>query len=223
MKKQPTISAEVIIFDLDMTLIDSVASIVSCFNHAFTANGLQPPSRDQIRALIGLTLEKMVEISLMKAGINPTHQLVDSLCISYRNRYLATAGRETGLFPDVVNVLEHFKDKRLCILTTKQGILTRKLLDDLRIQHYFNMVLGYGDYHNPKPDPEAIFKILDATKVPATKAVIIGDTTYDVLAGRNAGIHTIAVTYGIDPSDELKQAKPDFMIDSLIELKKILH
>ena len=219
-KSARKLEVDLIIFDLDMTLVDSLASINNCFVYAFERNGLPPPAREDVNRLIGLTLEKMTERLLLKAGTPADMQ--KAIVDGYRERYRATAGGETKLFPGVRDVLEHFKGKRLAVVTTKHGGLARKLLEELDILRYFNLVLGYGDFRNPKPDPESIFKALDETKVHADRAVIVGDTIYDIEAGKGAGIHTVAVTFGVDSREELELAKPEFMIDNMRELMDII-
>ena len=220
--KPKKLPVDLIIFDLDMTLVDSQASIYACFTEAFRANGLPPPNKREVAKLVGIPLERMAELLLLKAGVNATAGLNAAIVKAYRGRYARTAGKETMLFPGVRETLEYFKEKRLAIITTKEGNLTRQLLGELDILKYFNLILGYGDYRSPKPDPEAVFKTLDETKVPASKAVIIGDTIYDLEAGKSAGIHTIAVSYGVDPVGELKLAKPEFIVDDMRDLMKLL-
>lgn len=221
-KKTKKLAVDLIIFDLDMTLVDSLASIFNCLEAAFRANDIPPPDRKGTKQLIGIPLERMVELLLLKQGINATAELNATIVRAYRERYMATAKQETSLFPGVRDVLERFKEKRLAIVTTKHSNLTRKLLDDLDLLQYFNILVGYNDVRNPKPDPESIFKVLEETKVSPAKAVIIGDTIYDIEAGKSAGIHTVAVTYGVDTREELKRVKPEFIIDNIHKLVKIL-
>ncbi len=220
--KRKQLPVDLIIFDLDMTLVDSQASIYACFMEAFKANGLPPPDKKEVAKLVGIPLERMAELLLLKAGVNATAGLNAAIVKAYRGRYARTAGKETVLFQGVRETLEHFKEKRLAIITTKEGNLTRQLLGELDILKYFNLILGYGDYRSPKPDPEAVFKALDETKVPASKAVMVGDTIYDIEAGKSAGIHTVAVSYGVDPVEELKLAKPEHIIDNIRELMNLL-
>ncbi len=220
--RQP-LQVDLIIFDLDMTLIDSAASIYQSFLYAFEQNSLPKPSRDAVVRLIGLPLEKIIERLLLQADVPATAELNRVLAETYRKHYLATADKATPLFPGVREVLGHFQDKRLAIITTKQHELTMKLLEQLGLAKYFNVILGAGDYQNPKPDPESVFNILNQTRIPPDRVVIIGDTLYDIEAGKSAGIHTIAVTFGIDSREELKRAKPDFIIDTLRELMGILQ
>ncbi len=220
--KRKQLPVDLIIFDLDMTLVDSQASIYACFADAFKANGLPPPDKREVAKLVGIPLERMAELLLLKAGVNATAELNAAIVKAYRERYARTAGKESALFPGVIEMLEYFKEKRIALLTTKESNLTRQLLGELDILKYFNLVLGYGDYRSPKPDPEAVFKALNETKVPAGKAVIVGDTIYDIEAGKSAGIHTVAVSYGVDPVEELKLAKPEFIVDDIRELMKLL-
>ena len=75
----------------------------------------------------------------------------------------------------------------------------------------------------PKPNPEGIYFILEQLKVDSKKTLMVGDSTHDIEAGKQAGIFTCAVSYGYRPLSILKKSNPDFIIDNVKELKNIIN
>ncbi len=138
---------------------------------------------------------------------------------AYRKIYRKTCVRGTRLYSGVNEVLSYLKTKAiLAVATTKYSRDARILMEGLGIIGHFDFVLGADSVHKPKPEPDVILKILDLAGSRKDRAAFVGDTTYDILAGKAAGVTTIAVTYGFQKKDILAAENPDFLIDSLPEL-----
>ena len=209
---------DLMIFDLDGTLIDSKRDIATCVNKML--GQMNHPKRDpeEIYSFIGLGVEKLIEMSL---GTQDEAEIKKGLVILrplVRKHLLDT----TKLFQNTKETLEYFKDKRKVIISNRDKEFTSVLLRHLGIESYFEIALGGDEVGCRKPSPCPIEKVLSDIHIPKERAIITGDMAYDIISGKEAGVHTCAVTYGIGGPEDLKAAEPDFMIDDIIELKRII-
>lgn len=210
---------ELVIFDLDGVLADSTEAITKTFNGVLSKSADISVSNKKIVEMIGMPLDDMFERCLpakikYKSG---------DCSAAYRKIYGKVCVKWSKLYKGVVETLEYLKSPVLAVATTKYSKEAEILLNGLGIRKYFKFVLGIDHVEKPKPHPEIINKLLDLTGSSKDKTAFVGDTTYDILAGRAAGVKTIAVTYGFQKKTMLRKAKPDFLIDSLPELKDIIR
>jgi len=213
------IKVDLILFDLDGTLVDSKRDIAVCVNLMLQQMGYAVRDEEQIYSFIGLGIERLIEDSmgtrdqdLIKKGLSVFRPLI-------RSHLLDT----TTLYPHVRKTLEYFDGKDKAVISNRDKELTTILLRSLDIEKYFRVILGGDEIECRKPSPCPIEKVLRDTGVPERKAVMVGDMSYDVTSGKEAGIHTCAVTYGIGRKDDLAKTNPDFIINNLPELKEILR
>jgi len=99
--------------------------------------------------------------------------------------------------------------------------LSRRVLDGLDLSHYFDVIIGSDTTRERKPSPVPILKVLSELHVQSGEALIVGDSNYDVDAGKAAGITTVAVTYGYRPRELIAHA--DFLIDRMTDLVPLLR
>lgn len=211
-------SFDLIIFDQDGTLVDSRIDITNSVNHALKVLGLPILDINTITGYIGEGITKLIERSL-----GPHQELLDrarSLFLEYYSSHLTD---NTYLYPDVVDVLQFFDKKKKAVISNKLGSLTKDLMRDLGILHYFEIVLGCDSTSRRKPFPDPIIKVLDTLGVKGDRALMVGDSPTDIEAGRRAEIFTCGVSYGYRGRDELLKAEPDFLIDNLLKLKEIIE
>lgn len=207
-------NAELIIFDLDGTLIDSSEDIAWAVNKTLRQMGFEEFSYQAIKERIGWG----VKMLLQKALPEEKHNLLEearAIFMGYYGNHLLV---KTKLYPGAKGVLEHFKGKKLAIATNKPLNLTEKILDQLNISVCFQKVVGGDGVQNKKPAPEAIEIILKELKALPGKAVFIGDSKIDIEAGKKAGIITIGAAYGFRGRQELEEAGADVIIDDIKEL-----
>jgi HAD superfamily hydrolase (TIGR01509 family) len=119
-------------------------------------------------------------------------------------------------YPYAKDVLERLHEVKLAVLSNKKEELSRRLLEELDLLGYFHLVVGSDTTPEKKPSPRAVEYVMEALGEPAEGTVLVGDSDYDVRAGRSAGVTTVAVTYGYRPRKALASA--DHLIDSLSEL-----
>lgn len=192
----------IILFDLDGTLIDSTDAIVSTFHHAFKEMNYEFKGTDQdIMDLIGHPLE----IMFLELGVDD--EIVWDFVHAYKNRYREISTEKTLLLDSAIEALENAsKFARLSVVTTKTGAYTIPLLEHFDILKYFEVITGREHVENPKPHPEPILKTLDQMKIAKTSNIwMIGDTQLDIIAANGAGINSVGVLCGYGNEDSLKQ------------------
>ncbi|MEM3101607.1 MAG: HAD hydrolase-like protein [Candidatus Nitrosotenuis sp.] len=204
---------ELVIFDLDGTLIDSLHDIVSAVNYVQRFYGMPSSTRDEIREILG-SGERLIEkiFSSIYKGTK-LKQIEEKYLFYYRTHF-----HSTRLYPDVVATLKRLKMEGvfIAILSNKDSILSRILLKQCGIEAYFSTVVGPDILHFCKPSAKPITRLLDDFCVSTCNALIIGDSESDMLSGKMAGITTVGCTYGYGNPSSLIHA--DYYISALPEL-----
>lgn len=212
-----------LIFDLDGTLADSRRDIYFSFAHAMEELGFDPPSEAEFRPLIGKTLKRSFEVFL--PGGAATAQRIEAGIAAYRRHYWEHCFDHTRPYEGVDEILAELAASgrfRLAVATTKQTILARRVIEGMGLAPYFDYIQGTDDFP-AKPAPYLLYRVLEATGLPSERALMVGDTDSDVLAGKAAGTLTCAVTYGAWQREALEALEPDFLIDRFPEIAPIAH
>ena len=208
----------IILFDLDGTLIDSTDAIVSTFHYSFKQMNFTFQGNDEdIKSLIGYPLE----IMYMELGVE--EDVVWDFVDTYKQRYKIISTQKTLLLKNTIETLElASKFARLSIVTTKTGAYTIPLLEHFGILKYFEVVTGREHVENPKPHPEPILKTLKQMNVNKTSNIwMIGDTHLDILCANSAGVNSVAVLCGYGKEEELKELTNFISTNSLEAVKLI--
>lgn len=209
---------ELVIFDWDGTLMDSVARIVSCMQSAAKVVELTIPSTDGVKNIIGLSLPKAVATLFPSCN----EQQAVEVIAQYKHHYVAVDKTPTPLFNDAVHLLSQLREnnKLLAVATGKarEGLERVWQLSDTK--HFFH-TSRCADEALSKPDPEMITSILAELSIPAEKAIMIGDTSYDLEMARRAGVASIGVTYGVHDKEILASYQPKVIVDSLAEIQAL--
>lgn len=205
---------QLIIFDWDGTLIDSTTHIVRTINAAFTEHNLPIPSQEATKHIIGLSFyQAMTQLTPTLSDIT-RYQLIET----YRQLYKNGLG-EVVLFDQVKTGLSALKNQGilLAIATGK----SRKGLDDnltmTGIQDLF-VTTRTVDECPSKPDPTMIHSILNELNITPNHAIMIGDTSYDLMMARHAGINSVGVNYGAHSVDMLRACLPIAIFDEFVSL-----
>jgi phosphoglycolate phosphatase len=204
-----------VMFDLDGTLVDSPRAIVETFTAAFASMEVETRDPAAIRATIGLPLEQAFGTLL---GVPPDDGQVDLGVRRYGALFKEIILPKAAelLFPGVVDGLAALRahDVTLTVATSKFHASADALLTAAGIRDNFAMVVGADQVTRPKPHPETAQVILEEFGVPADAAVMVGDTSHDLLMASAAGVPSIAVTYGVHSLDELTAAQPTWTVDT---------
>jgi phosphoglycolate phosphatase len=193
-------------FDLDGTLLDSASSIVTGVMACWEACGFALPDPEQVRRIIGLPWEESIVKLLPGAGEAEFAQIRsyhESVARGERPR----PERTEALFPGVLEMLDAVEKSGylLAIITSRSGGRLIELLESQDIRNRF-VSLKTTDNGPGKPNPHLMMQTLSETGVDKNDAVMIGDTTFDILMACNAGTPSIGVSWGVHEPDELREA-----------------
>lgn len=206
---------DLIVFDWDGTLMDSAAKIVRCFQAAARDAGVAVPPDSAVRNIIGLGLREALETLLPEAGAETRRQVAEC----YRRHFLHVDMTETTLFPGVADGLGRLGEAgyRLAIATGKARRGLDRVLRDTATSHYF-CASRCADEAFSKPHPQMLHDILACTGVSAERALMVGDTTYDLEMAAAAAMGSLAVSYGAHERERLLLHNPLACLDSFVDV-----
>ncbi len=207
---------DTIIWDFDGVVVDTGRDIANAMNYVLKTLGLEELPMPTIMSYIGGGAEPIVR----KCLGDKSDALFDQALVLLKQRYGEYYLVETCLYPGVADVLEHYRaaGKQQAIATNKIERIARGILDGLHIAQYFSVLVGPESITHRKPHPEAVLRILEALQASPARALMVGDTAPDLLAGKAAGTITCGVTYGYGSREEVEGAGPDFIIDRAPEM-----
>lgn len=205
---------ELIMFDLDGTLADTGRDLATAVNYARSHFKLPPLEERFVCGLIGGGVEHLLRNSL-PGGAEERFREAMTVFLEYYERHLLDT---TVLYPGVAETLNHFRKKRMAVVSNKPHSLTVSVLRGLGIHTFFDAILGGDSVRVKKPDPEPIRQVLARCRVSPLRAVMVGDMHSDIDAGRRAGVYTCGVTYGLGKIEDLLEAGPDIIVDHIGKL-----
>ena len=209
-----------IIFDLDGTLINTIADLGLACNHALACAGYPTHELAEYPHLVGNGVNKLIERALpISANQNKqqTEADIQRLRKDFIPYYNAHNCDHTVPYEGMKEVLATLKQRgaKLAVASNKYQEATRKIID-----HYFpstfDVVFGEREGVPRKPDPQVVHDIL--ALLPDEKVVYVGDSLVDIATARNAGLPVIACSWGFVSREELAAAKPDYLIDTTREI-----
>lgn len=201
-----------LLFDLDGTLVDSVADLTTSLNLLAKELGHPQLSTDYVRSIVGDGATKLIK----RAYGAENYQREQLL------RFLEIYGEhlldQTRCYPGIEELLQRYPADCMAVVTNKPYALTVRLLDGLGLSKHFKVVIGGDSCPEKKPHPLPVQKALAALGAPPAAAIMIGDHHTDLYSGRDAGIATCFCAYGLGNNDGLEA---DFSVQSSEELLKI--
>lgn len=209
---------ELYIFDFDGTIGDSRELIVQTMMDTFDSMGIMRPSVEACTKTIGLPLNDCFAVSAIL-----DERQSEKCAEVYREIFNINKKKEAVKpFEGVIETLNrlHTEGKVMAIASSRQHESLDVLIEDFGIADLFSMIVGGDDVKNAKPNAEPVNFILSKLGFNARQALVVGDAPVDVMMGRNAGAKTCAVTYGNGSLGELKDSKPDYLVN---EFRKILE
>ena len=212
-------SIQLLIFDLDGTLIDSKLDLVLSVNATRERMGMGPLPAEVVSSYVGRGVTVLIRRSLGEAATEENVERATSIFLAYYREHMLD---NTVTYDGVREALQELTAYKRAVLTNKPVNFSRAILDGLGIAHYFSYVYGGNSFERKKPDAVGVFKLMSDLNVDAAQTMIVGDSDTDVLTGRNAGVWTCGVTYGLAPHT-LKAAPPDVLLGDLRELPPLLN
>jgi len=211
------------IFDIDGTVVDSRQIIHQSMVLAFERADLRPPDYDATRQIVGLSLEIAID-RLAPPDID--HATLIELVEGYKQAYAeirTKMGEYAPLYTGITEVLEHLRARNweIGIATGKSHKGLNKVIDGHELSHFFDCRFCADDGPS-KPDPFMVDANLKAMSRAPHDAIMIGDTSFDMLMGQAAGVATLAVDWGFHTRDELAACTPDIIVSTMAALKDAL-
>jgi HAD superfamily hydrolase (TIGR01509 family) len=209
-----------ILCDLDGTLIDSRRDIALAFQYALhrIVEGALP-DETAIAQHIGKPLEHMAR----ELGYLLSPAQLTLFLDTYRSRYAAFCAHHTRPYPGVTTTLRTMTSLTFGVVTTKAQEQAETVLQQLQLTSFFQHIQGWIPGLQLKPAPDAVIAALAALRCVPQQALMVGDTTADILAGKAAGLKTCAVTYGFGSLVELQHCQPDYVIDTFSDLVRLVE
>ncbi len=215
--KKKHIDVELIVFDLDGTLVDSREDIAAAVSKGLQAVGGLPIPKKEIFPLIGQPLTQMFVTLLPDAMVDCAEQAAQA----FRAYYFDHCADSTQVFPGVMTCLDRLTGLPLAVATTKMTFMAVQVIEKLGLSKRFALIQG-SDGIPHKPNPTVIHQVLEKLDKPSDRCLMVGDTVFDIQAGKAAGLYTCAVSYGIGNQVDLAAQSPDLMLDNLSELPDYL-
>jgi phosphoglycolate phosphatase len=205
-----------IIFDLDGTLVDSSADLTNALNHAIEPYGFEMLTVERTKSLVGEGITRLIE-KLLGPGRAGMKQDVLDRFMEYYTRHLVDFTKPYPGVPETLLKLDKYKK---AVISNKRESLSRRLLEELGLSHFFDVILGSDSVEEKKPSPKPLEKVMSMLSCGSGETVIVGDSNYDIDAGRAAGVKTIAVSYGYRDISLLRDA--DCILDAFDDLTRVL-
>ena len=210
------------IFDLDGTLLDSVADIASSTNYALQKLGFPIHPVAAYKSFVGNGIAKLFERALPEQHRNIENiERMRPLFKAWYADHMTESTRPFAGLPKLLRDL-HSKGIKLAVASNKYHEATCDLVAHFFPELPFVAVLGHREGYAPKPDPSIVNEILALSKVPAQATLYIGDSGVDMQTALNSGTTACGVSWGLRPRNELESFQPQFMVDTIDQLRELL-
>ncbi|WP_404824342.1 phosphoglycolate phosphatase [Pseudomonas benzenivorans] len=212
---------ELVMFDLDGTLVDSVPDLAAAVDQALLGLGRAPAGLARVRDWVGNGARVLVRRALAgglqheRVGEAEAEQALELFMAAY-----AESHGLTRVYPGVTQTLDWLRaqDIPLAIVTNKPERFVAPLLDEKGLGSYFRWIVGGDTLPQQKPDPAALRHVLRLARVDADRALFVGDSRNDVLAARAAEVPCVALSYGYNHGRPIAEEEPLRVLDDLRQL-----
>ncbi len=217
-------SNPILLLDLDGTLADTRKDLIAVLNRITAPFGIPAMTEDQIGAIAGRGAKAMIHHAFTTHARQLPAETLDKLFQQFLDDYETNIAVETVFYDGALDALDQLSGTGwiLAICTNKLEYLAARLLEQMGVRDRFEFVCGSDTFETKKPDPLPLLKTIELSGGTPQKAVMLGDTSADILAARAAGIVSVAVSFGYSdvPVQELE---PDHVIDHFSHLPKLLQ
>ena len=216
---------EMILIDVDGTLVDSVPDLAFCVDSMMVQLGREPRGEERVRAWVGNGVERLVRRALVgQLKGEPDEADFERAYPIFMGLYAENTSKRSFLYPGVrvgIDMLKASGYKLGCV-TNKAAQFTEPLLKDLGVYEDFSIVISGDTLTKKKPDPAPLLHAAEFFGCKPANALMIGDSVSDVAAARAAGFQIVCMSYGYNHGVDIREAAPDAVIDSLDEIYPLL-
>ena len=216
---------EMILIDVDGTLVDSVPDLAYCVDEMMKALDMPVHGEAAVRNWVGNGVERLTRRALIgQLDGEPDEALFEKAYPLFLDLYAMNTSKRSCLYPGVREGLDYMKAAgyKLGCVTNKAAQFTIPLLKDLGIHDDFENIVCGDTLAKKKPDPLPLLHSAEVLGVAPEKSLMLGDSVSDVKAARAAGFQIICMSYGYNHGVDIRESNPDVVIDSMAELKDLL-
>lgn len=223
-----TRSVRAVLFDLDGTLLDTVADISVALNSALAEEGLAGLSEAEVRTMIGRGVPTLIQRAVARLGAAAGSSNAELLLERFHFHYERIHARDeiqTRVYPGVADGLAGLRAMglRLAVVTNKPQKAAVELLARLGLASWIQVVVGGDTAVHRKPHPQPLLKACEELEVPPAEALMVGDSLTDVLAARAAGLAIVCVPYGYNEGADPRALPCDVFVESVGDLPALLN
>ena len=208
---------DLMIFDFDGTIVNTGDDLAAAVNHSLDTLGIPLLNNEDIIGYVGDGVKKLIERSLG----NQFPEKFDEALSNFMEYYGEHLLDSTELYPGVLEILHHYKNKVKVIVTNKLYSYTLRIVEELDITKYFDKIIGIDSSPYKKPDSRLLEPLIKEYGVERRHTFVIGDGTNDILLAKNAGVVSCALLNGLGSRDKLLQLKPDYVFENISELIRL--
>lgn len=206
-----------VIFDLDLTLLDTLDDLKEATNHVLRTFGYKERTRAEINSFIGNGIRKLITRSLPDGS---SEQMIDEGVQLFRSYYKDHLMVYTKPYDGIIDMLKELKSCgfKLGVASNKDDFAVHMLVENY-FPGIFDGISGSSDIIKTKPSPDMVLKVLE--KMNQKEAIYVGDSEVDAKTAQNSGLNAILVSYGSRTREQLKEYGY-LIVDSVDELKNVL-
>ncbi len=211
------------IFDLDGTLVDSLASLWYCGNHALKDHGMEELPKELYKTMVGdgaaVLVKRMIENA--KGDL----EKYDSVFAAYKAYFKDHCMYEAAPYPHIPELVMELKRRgiKLAVLSNKPDLQTKSIIAAMFGEESFDLVFGQREGVAKKPAPDGVFEILKELQVTIDQVLYLGDTNTDMMTGNNAGVKTVGVLWGFREEIELREYGAHIIVKDPLEILEYLE
>ena len=215
---------QLVLFDLDGTLLDSVPDLALAVDRMLTAMRMPEAGEDRVRNWVGNGAQMLVKRALVgldsPVGSEPELALFDRAFPLFLQHYSACCSEKSQLYSGAIELLTALQSAQvgMGLITNKPISFTETLMDDFGLNSYFSIILGGDSLAEKKPHPLPLLYAMEKAGVGPDKTLMVGDSRSDIEAAQAAGCKVVAVTYGYNHGEPVARYAPDLIVDNLTAL-----
>lgn len=211
---------DAIVFDLDGTILDTLADLSNSVNFALSENGLPTRSQDEVRSFVGNGIRLLIERAVPQ---NTSTDVVDACFEDFKSHYKDNSAVLTKPYDGIESLLASVRAKgiKTAVVSNKADFAVQTLVEKY-FKGLFDYCVGEKDGIRRKPCPDSVNCAMEYLGVKREKCIYIGDSDVDIETARNSGIKCIAVTWGFRDESFLKSFSPDYIVNNPQEILHII-
>lgn len=215
-----------VLIDVDGTLVDSVPDLAYCVDEMMKQLNMPLRGEARVRQWVGNGVERLVRRALInQLDGEPDEALFQKALPIFEALYRDNTSKRSRLYPGVKAALDFLKtqkDVRLGCVTNKASQFTLPLLKDLGVHNYFELVVCGDTLPQKKPDPRPLLHAAEMLGAKPEQSLMLGDSQSDVKAARAAGFNIVCMSYGYNHGEDIRNYKPDAVVDSMDEIRNVI-